>query len=625
MCGITGIVSNSSRSELSTVLREMTDVISYRGPDDSGYYETRSDQGKTYVGLGHRRLSIIDLSTGHQPMSNEDNSIHIVFNGEIYNFPELRKDLAAKNHVFQTNSDTEAIIHLYEEYGAECAQYLRGMFAFAIWDEHKERLFIARDRFGKKPLFYFIHDGILLFSSEIKSILKFSEFKFEINHDVLTSYLIYRYVPGPDTLFKGIMKLQPGNVAVWEKGRFQMNRYYAPPDGKPNPGSGTNVNVVQSFLNELDEAVRIRMVSDVPYGAFLSGGIDSSAIVALMTRHSSFPVKTFSVGFQEDRYDEAPYARMIAKKFGTEHHELIITADHLMDELPRLIYHRDAPVSETADIPIFLLSQYARQMVKMVLTGEGSDEMLGGYPKHVYERFVPIYQIFPALIRAGLIEPLVRALPYRFYRAKTAIANLGLSDNRERLPRWFGSLTKEEVGKLLDRSYLGEHNINEFQFETDSATSRLRRILYFDQTSWLPDNLLERGDRMTMAASLEARMPFMDHKLADFISKLPDNCRVRGMTTKWILREAMKPILPYEIIYRPKVGFRVPVNEWFQHSMRDYLYDHLTGPGSLTAAYYKKNALLKVLDEHSSGRQNHEKLLWCLLNLELWHKKYFKP
>jgi asparagine synthase (glutamine-hydrolysing) len=295
-----------------------------------------------------------------------------------------------------------------------------------------------------------------------------------------------------------------------------------------------------------------------------------------------------------------------------------------MNELPKLIYHRDAPVSETADIPIFLLSQYARQTVKMVLTGEGSDEMLGGYPKHVYERFVPMYQIFPEFIRSGAIEPLIRALPYRFYRAKTAIANLGLSDKRDRLPRWFGSLTRDEVGELLERSYLKKPNIDDIQFDTDPATSRLRQILYFDQTSWLPDNLLERGDRMTMAASLEARMPFMDHKLAEFISTLPDNCRVHGMTTKWILREAMKPFLPHEIIYRPKIGFRVPVNEWFQHSMKEYLYDHLTGPGSLTTGYYKKSALTKILEEHVSGRQNHEKLLWCLLNLELWHKKYFK-
>jgi len=624
MCGITGIVSTSSNRDLAYLLREMTDVISYRGPDDYGYYETRSEQGKTYTGLGHRRLSIIDLSTGHQPMSNEDNSIHIVFNGEIYNFPELRVDLVAKGHIFETNSDTEAIIHLYEEYGPECAQYLRGMFAFAIWDETKERLFLARDRFGKKPLFYFLHNGTLLFSSEIKSILRYSEIKFEINHIVLADYLIYRYAPGPYTLFKGIMKLQPGCSAVWEKGRFQINRYYSPPDGKPNQARSSQPHVVKSFLHELDEAVRIRMVSDVPYGAFLSGGIDSSAIVALMTRHSSFPVKTFSVGFKEEQYNEASYARMIADKFRTEHHELTITADHLMNELPKLIYHRDAPVSETADIPIFLLSQYARQTVKMVLTGEGSDEMLGGYPKHVYERFVPMYQIFPEFIRSGAIEPLIRALPYRFYRAKTAIANLGLSDKRDRLPRWFGSLTRDEVGELLERSYLKKPNIDDIQFDTDPATSRLRQILYFDQTSWLPDNLLERGDRMTMAASLEARMPFMDHKLAEFISTLPDNCRVHGMTTKWILREAMKPFLPHEIIYRPKIGFRVPVNEWFQNSMKEYLYDHLTGPGSLTTGYYKKSALTKILEEHVSGRQNHEKLLWCLLNLELWHKEYFR-
>jgi len=626
MCGITGIILDSAKNNKpSVLLRAMTDAIVHRGPDDSGYFETKCTQGRTYVGLGHRRLSIIDLSTGHQPMTNEDKSIHIIFNGEIYNYLELHDDLKLKGHLFTTNSDTEVIIHLYEEYGLDCVKKLRGMFAFAIWDSKKERLLLARDRFGKKPLFYFHQDGLLLFSSEIKSILKFTEIKFAINDAVISDYLVYRYVPGPYTLFKGILKLQPGSTAVWQNNSFKTQRFFYPPDSKPNNKVILRNNVVKSFLDELDEAVRIRMVSDVPYGAFLSGGIDSSAIVALMTRHSSFPVKTFSVGFHEEQYNEIPYSRIIAEKFKTEHHELLITAEHLMDELPKLIFYRDAPVSETADIPLYLLSMYARNTVKMVLTGEGSDEIIGGYPKHVYEKFVPIYQMFPSFIRQKIFEPFILSLPYNFHRAKTAIINLGLSNEHDRLPRWFGSLTQKEVCKFLDPKFLMSSGNEKFHFKTERETSYLRKILYFDQTSWLPDNLLERGDRMTMAASIESRMPFMDQKFAEFMSTLPDKYRINGRTTKWILREAMKPILPQEIIYRPKIGFRVPVNEWFRHSMKDFLYNNLTGAKSLTKIYFHREKLNLILNEHISRKHNHEKLLWCLLNLELWHQQYYKP
>jgi asparagine synthase (glutamine-hydrolysing) len=377
---------------------------------------------------------------------------------------------------------------------------------------------------------------------------------------------------------------------------------------------------VGSFLGQLDEAVRIRMVSDVPFGAFLSGGIDSSAVVGLMSRHSEHPVRTFSVGFTESAYSELGYASTIAQQFRTEHHELTVSQDNLMDELPALVRFRDAPVAEPSDIPIYLLAREARKSVKMVLTGEGSDEFLGGYPKHVFERYAASYQLLPGFLRAGLLEPLVNALPYRFRRAKTAIHNLGLEDWQERMARWFGALSCRE------RAALVAFNVTENEMPRGipcaENNSALRRILCFDQTSWLPDNLLERGDRMTMAASLEARMPFMDHELAAFVSALPDSMRVRGRMTKWILREAMKRLLPAEILERPKVGFRVPVNEWFQGPMKDYLYDHVTGPGSRTAVYYKTTALERILSDHVKGRHNHEKLLWCLLNLEIWHREY---
>jgi asparagine synthase (glutamine-hydrolysing) len=361
------------------------------------------------------------------------------------------------------------------------------------------------------------------------------------------------------------------------------------------------------------------MISDVPFGAFLSGGIDSSAVVALMARHSSLPVKTFSVGFAESNYSELAHAKTIAEVFKTDHHELAVSEDHLMEHLPSLVRFRDAPVAEPSDIPIYLLAKEARRTVKMVLTGEGSDEILGGYPKHVYERHVRQYQCIPRFLRDGLVEPAVGSLPYSFRRIKTAVATLGVEDDVLRLPRWFGPLSVAESHKLLTFRPNIHDQAGNIQFATPRDNSPLRKILYFDQTSWLPDNLLERGDRMTMAASLEARMPFMDHELAGFISALPDRWRIRGLTTKHILREAMKRLLPRQILERPKVGFRVPVNHWFRTSMREYLLDHLTSPNSRTRHYYRPERLRGILDEHIDGRQNHEKLLWTMLTLELWH------
>lgn len=623
MCGITGFIGSLANINSSAVLRSMSAAIIHRGPDDDGFLETTTRDGRHRMGLAHRRLSIIDLSTGHQPMGNEDGTVQVIFNGEIYNFHSLRDQLIALGHHFVTNSDTETIVHAYEQWGERCVEYFRGMFAFAIWDSHKERLFLARDRFGKKPMFLCETHGVLLFASEIKSILAFPGVHAEVDTGAVWDYFAYRYVPAPATLFRGIRKLMPGCYAIWEKGILTETCYYRPPDREVFVNSPLPADPVGAFLDILDQAVNIRMIADVPFGAFLSGGIDSSAIVGLMSRHSAQPVKTFSVGFAEARYSELSYAKTIAEQFKTDHHELVVSQEHLMQHLPDLARFRDAPVAEPSDIPIYLLAKEARKTVKMVLTGEGSDEFLGGYPKHVYERYAGWYQTIPGTVRRGLLEPLVQSLPYRFRRAKTAIVNLGLDHFEERMPRWFGALSDAERKNLVTLSQ-PVNRAGEVQFDTSPANSSLRRILYFDQTSWLPDNLLERGDRMTMAASLEARMPFMDHELAAFVSSLPDKYRVRGHTTKWILREAMKRLLPSAILQRPKVGFRVPVNEWFQGPMREYLYEHLKSSTSLTREYYRPAMLDKVLTDHMSGRQNHEKLLWSMLNLEIWHRQYLK-
>lgn len=622
MCGITGLIISDAHVDTSTVLRNMTNVIAHRGPDDEGFFEADSACKKYHIGLGHRRLSIIDLATGHQPLGNENGSIQIVFNGEIYNFKELRENLISRGYAFKTASDTETIIHAYEEFGERCVDHFRGMFAFAIWDSNKQRLFLARDRYGKKPLFIYQQNNNLVFASEIKSLLEFPNISRDIDQSAILNYFSYRYVPGPNTLFKNIRKLKPGHYAVWEQGKFSCERYYTPPDCLPVSENKLSNYAENELLDHLEDAVKVRMVSDVPFGAFLSGGIDSSAIVALMSKHSSQSIKTFSIGFSESEYSELNYAKTIAELFKTDHHELVVSENDLIDELPKLIRFRDAPVSEPSDIPIYLLSKEARKNVKMVLTGEGSDEVLAGYPKHVFEGYVQHYQRIPTILRNNLIEPLITALPYKFRRWKTAIQAMGVTDSDQRMARWFGALTNSERNDLLAlQDNIAEQNECSY-VQTPNNGNNLRNILCFDQISWLPDNLLERGDRMTMAASIEARMPFMDHKLHELISSLPNKMLIRGKTTKWLLRQSLKQLIPDEILNRPKVGFRVPVNEWFRGTMKEYLYDHLTDHSSYTNHYYKKAALENILHEHSTGRQNHEKLLWTMLNLEVWHREY---
>jgi len=522
-----------------------------------------------------------------------------------------------------TTSDTEVIINGYLAWGADCVPKLRGMFAFALWDARLEQLLLARDPFGKKPLFLHRRDQRLLFASEIKSLLAHPAVARKIDPQSVLDYLQYRYVPGPHTLFKDIVKLAPGSYAIWRQGEMATHTYFLPPDGCERDRIAVlDPEPVTAFLEQLDHAVRMRMVADVPYGAFLSGGIDSSAVVALMSRHSQMPINTFSVGFREAEYSELRYARAIADRFKTNHHELIVAPEDIMTLLPKAIAHRDAPVAETADVPIYMLSVEAAKSVKMVLTGEGSDEILAGYPKHAAEPYVATYQaLMPAFVHHRLIEPLVEALPYRFYRIGILAHSFGLRNPEERLPRWFGAIDLAERDRLSALSAT-PRAVDRRPFAVTGNPSPLRRILYFDQTSWLPDNLLERGDRMTMAASIEARMPFMDHKLAAWVSRYPDRYRIRWGRQKWLLRRAMRSILPQETLTRAKIGFRVPVNLWFQTSLKDFVHDHLLGAQSRTRALYHSRALAKMLDQHVSGRVNHEKLIWSLLNLELFYQSY---
>jgi asparagine synthase (glutamine-hydrolysing) len=627
MCGIAGWIAPSRNAPDERSLTPMLNAIAHRGPDGSGSCSFVAAGGEYRVALGHRRLAIIDPVGAQQPMCDATAGLALTFNGEIYNFRELRSELASAGFQFQRDSDTEVLLRAYQHWGVHCVHHLRGQFAFAVWDAGAERLFLARDRFGEKPLYLHESNGGLYFASEIKALLKLPAVARDVDLASVWDYLAYRYVPGPHTLFARIRKLPPASAATWQNGRLQELRYWTPPDKYPRgvargmPASET----VATFLGHLSEAVRLQMVSDVPFGAYLSGGIDSSMVVALMRRHCA-KVKTFSVGFAADRYNELEHAAAVAREFGTDHHPMTVTPQDFISHLPQLIAYRDAPVSEPSDIAIYLLSKAASRSVKMVLTGEGSDELLGGYRKHSAERLAWMYWSVPRSLRQALVTPLVQRLPFRYRNIKIALASLNCEDWRERYVRWFGAMDYAERRALV-RLRVDERAAREHlpPFDAHPETSALRRILYFDQTSWLPDNLLERGDRMTMAASIEARVPFLDHKLAEFAATLPDHWRTHGFRGKRVLREAARSVLPRSITERRKVGFRVPLDEWFVGQMRDYLCDHLRSADSLTGNYYNTAVLDRIVDEHTRGVQTHDKLLWTLLNLEIWHRQYRGP
>jgi asparagine synthase (glutamine-hydrolysing) len=626
MCGIAGWAAPAASAPDERALQPMLEALFHRGPDGAGSCFYSAERGAYRVALGHRRLAIIDPNGSRQPMRDDEAGLALTFNGEIYNFRELRTELEGHGHRFERDSDTEVLLRAYQQWGTQCVPRLRGQFAFAVWDARAERLFLARDRFGEKPLYLHEAHGALYFASEIKALLKLPQVSRDVDLSAVWDYLAYRYVPGPRTLLASIRKLPPASVAIWHRGHLQEIRYWTPPDKFPRVKTAgpANRDTPAAFLAQLGESVELQMVSDVPFGAYLSGGLDSSVVVGLMTRHCS-KVKTFSVGFAGDRHSELSHAARVAQAFGTEHHEMVVTHRDFIDYLPQLVAARDAPVSEPSDIAIFMLSREASRTVKMVLTGEGSDEVLGGYRKHVAECLAWMYWSVPRPLRR-LAAPLVQHLPFRFRDLKIAVASLNCDDWHERYVRWFGAMDFHQR-RSLSRLRVHEREMRDDlpPFDSHPDASALRKMLYFDQTSWLPDNLLERGDRMTMAASIEARVPFLDHKLVEFAATLPDHWRVDELRRKRVLREVARSLLPREIPERTKVGFRVPVTEWFSGGMRDYLYDHLRSAGSLTRGYYNAAVLDRVLDEHTRGVQTHDKLLWTLLTLEIWHRQYRSP
>jgi len=623
MCGIFGWVLAGSRRQDYNTLVSITDLMAHRGPDGSGYWLGDSANMRHQVGLGHRRLSIIDIQGGTQPMWSADQKIVIVFNGEIYNFIELRKELAELGHQFRTSSDTEVIIEAYRAWGPRAVARFRGMFAFLLWDMNEQRLLVGRDQFGKKPLFISEMPGAWIFSSEIEPIMQFPGIDRTLDHDAFQDYLLNRYVPGPSTLFQAVTKLSAGCYALWQDGRFSITRYYVPPFATTTPDVTDFDDAIEMFRETLDESVRIRMRSDAPFGAFLSGGLDSSAIVSIMARQTSDKVRTFSVGFRESQYSELGFARMIAQRFDTDHHEVVVEPDMFMEQWPTAVVRRGAPVSEPADIPILILSKLASRTVKMVLTGEGSDELMGGYPKHRAERWIELYhRIMPSTLHDSVIGPAVRALPYTMRRAKIVGMAAGERDLANRMRVWFGGVTAEDRNALLGQLISPEpREPYPFSIRTGSP---VRRTLFFDQTSWLPDNLLERGDRMMMAGSIEGRMPYMDTKLAALVSRFPDSFLVGNIKGKLILRAAMDKTIPKDILLRKKVGFRIPVDEWFRGSYRDFLRDMLTSNASQISRICNSAVISELMNTHLEGRANNEKVLWSLVNLELFLRT-FKP
>lgn len=623
MCGIAGWHGGAPNARDQAILDEMLRQLAHRGPDGNGKYQAQSAAGET-VALGHRRLAIIDLGGGAQPMSTEQMSHVISYNGELYNYRDLKQELIQRGEVFLTESDTEVVLRAYAQWGENCFEKFRGMFALAIWDAVRNRLVLARDQFGKKPLYYAQINGALVFSSELASILSHPSCAAKLDVDSVYEYLRFRYVPSPHTFVTSIKKLPPGHYATFEKGDLSIKRFFCPvyQDTRIQPLDSMGIETEDAFLSVLEESVRLRMRSDVPFGAFLSGGIDSSAIVALMARSSDFPIKTFSIGFEEEKYSELVHAKRVADAFKTEHHEIIVRYRDIIGHLEHLSRNRGAPISEPADVPIFMLSKFATQVVKVVLSGEGSDELLAGYPKHGVEPWVAGREwiLGNAAVRKS-ISSAINLLPGENRRARIVSETVTERNFPERMASWFGSFSE----RARDQIWInGAHSrvLDDTPFSVDPRRSSLRRILHFDQTSWLPDNLLERGDRMTMAASLEARMPFMDTELARFVAKLPDNALLRRGTSKYILRNVMRPLLPPETISREKVGFRVPVDEWFRTDLREFVSDHICNNSAQIARFIDTKRVTEIVASHQQGTRNFEKQIWALLNLEIFLRAF---
>jgi len=623
MCGIAGFVSRDEHrdtGEARAVLDSMCRVIAHRGPDDQGTLV------KNQVALGMRRLSIIDLAGGHQPMSGCNGTVTIVFNGEIYNYRELQHELEPRGHQFKTHSDTETILHAYEEYGAGCVEHLRGMFAFAIWDARAHELFIARDRVGKKPLYYTVSpQGTLIFGSELKSLRAHPEFRGEISAEALDAYLAFGYVPDPLTIFRDVHKLSPGHHLTFSAGRARVEQYWDFPYREPQAEPArSEEECLEELRALLDEAVRIRLVADVPLGAFLSGGVDSSTVVGLMAQHTSRPVKTFSIGFHEDSYNELKYARVAAQKFETDHHEFVVTPD-ICEIVDELVWHFDEPFADSSAIPTYMVAKLAREFVKVVLSGDGGDEVFGGYTRYALDRKRSGFARLPRSFRQRVMQPLGRGLPHGAW-GRNYVHNVAL-DPLDRYIEDISTFTRLNKPSLYTDGFRRQLGATEAtaRFRDCAARSRandtLDPLLYLDSKTYLPGDILTKVDRMSMAVSLEARVPLLDHKLIEFVcTRIPAAMKMKGFETKHIFKRAVSDLVPAEILNRPKQGFGVPIGQWINQRLRDRVRGTLTEPRTQQRGYIEPRYVKVLLDEHERGRRDHSAELWSLFMLELWQR-----
>lgn len=624
MCGINGIAyaKDSGRSVDRGLLAGMRDCMHHRGPDDSGEYFDKN------IALGHRRLSIIDVRHGHQPIFNPDESLAIVYNGEVYNHAEHRPELEAKGYKYRTTSDTETILFLYEEYGPRCVEFMRGMFSFAVWDKRRKRMFIARDRLGIKPLYYVYDDeGNLYFASEIKALLRAGAVKAELNYAVLPDQFANPGTSAEETLFRGVKRLLPGHYLIWQDGRITIRKYWDVAF-EPKSSGKSDAEFVEEWRELFQESVRLRLMADVPLGMFLSGGIDSSAICAMMAGMVAKPIKTFSVGFKEREANEFEYARIVSRAFGTDHHEITITPEEYFGALPKMIWHEDEPLGFVASIPLYFVAKLAQEQVKVVLTGEGSDEMLGGYARYQKTLMLLNYgrkyeELAPAGLR-GLIKRNLGSLPFKRKLERTFLA---LPADIESLyfnnfaifpqalqARLFTEETKAQISDLNPFTEL-----NNWLTKTD-ADNLLDRLLYADSKMYLHE-LLMKQDQMSMAASIESRVPFLDHRLVEYTAHLRQDLKIRKGETKWILREAMRGILPNEILNRPKMGFPVPVGQWFRNEFKHIIDEYVLSERTLARGIFQPDVIREIVEQHNAG-ENFDLKLWSLVNFEIWHRQF---
>ncbi len=629
MCGICGFINENQEPASEAILARMVKTMLHRGPDEAGQWL------KDNVALGMRRLKIIDLETGTQPVFNEDKSIVVILNGEIYNFQELRGILEKKGHRFYTRSDTEVVVHAYEEWGETCVERFNGMYGIAIWDDNEKKLVLYRDRLGKKPLYYYHEPGkAFAFCSELKAILA-GEFlsRREPDYVAIHHYLTLQYIPDPWTAFEGAKKLPPASCLVWQDGNVRITRFW---DLSYEPEFKDSEEELSRRLEEmLTEAVRVRMISDVPLGALLSGGIDSTIITALMARLSSTPVKTFSIGFAESEFSELPFARAVADMYDTEHHEFTVSYK-TADILPELIEYFDEPYADSSALPTYYVSKLSREHVTVALCGDGGDETYAGYQRYRLDKLVRFYTLIPRFFRRYVLEEMFKHLPEMTHVPieKNWIAGLkrlrqvtSISEKAS-IIRW-GSYFSDEMKRWMYTpemlQNLDDVHTDEILIETFNrakAKSFVDKTLYVDVHNYLPGDLLVKADRMTMANSLEGRSPFLDYKLVEFAARVPDNLKLKGGIHKYLLKKTFDSCMPDKVKKRGKVGFGIPVGEWFRTSLRDMAHDLLLSSKALERGLFKKSAIEKILEEHEQKRVDHGKRIWTLVMLELWFNKY---